>query len=333
MTTGRTGTDEYQQKSEMIDLLDVPDSTCVEVEDYPVFVDSAVGGLFSDGTPVFCGGLDVFEMIEISDCFTPGNVQPLASMLKPRSMAASVMWNHNGNEVLWITGGFGGHALLGELDDSIFLVSTEYVSIDPNVNSVSGPNMPVPLQKHCMIKVDESTVIFTGGEHGWTSWDESKPYIMLDTHFYTNKNGVHEWTIGPQLPAKKASHACGLIQDQSSCDHIAVVTGGDNFFTSTTTNLLPVSEPDSATVGPPWLTGPLLPQGVASASGITTQDGKEFLVVGGHPADWEIDWTSHTSIYSMSCYNLLCFWTTMEQQLATVRSGGVAILVPENYPC
>ncbi len=324
LTSGMSDSNRQKEKSEVVQLINSDFHDCAEPGDYPIPVDSAVGGLFPDGTAMFCGGRDGRTFTSnVSDCFTPGNDNPLAVMLKPRSMAASVMWTHSGNEVLWITGGFSGNDPLNNA------VSTEFVSIDPNVSAVFGPEMPFSRQKHCMIKVDDSTVIFTGGEQS-TYWPVFEIKHLNDTHFFNSING---WTIGPQLLVEKNLHACGLFRDRTTCDVIAVVTGGADSITSARTNLLAVNELDPTTTSGPWIDGPLLPQGIIAPSGITTQDGKEFLVVGGHPADPYLDWTSHTSIYSMSCWNLLCIWSILDQQLTTFRSWGVALLVPEDYLC
>jgi hypothetical protein len=37
----------------------IPDSSCSRIEDFPIYVDVAVGGLSFDDQPIICGGYDI----------------------------------------------------------------------------------------------------------------------------------------------------------------------------------------------------------------------------------------------------------------------------------
>ncbi len=301
-------------RSELIDLSSKSSAgEGMAVADYPIYVEASVGGLFSGNTPVFCGGYDLNQ--NRAECYTPGNQQPLTSMSKPRDSAASVMLTVNGIEALWITGGLGVSQTVMD--------STEYLSM---TGWIEGPDLPMPLYRHCMVKLDESTVILIGG---------STLDVTAITHTHVYYNGSESWTNGPPLLFGKDWHVCGLVKDQSWS--IVIVTGGgETDFAADVTQLLFISD-DPTNLDRQWTIGPNLPSAITGASGLVTQDEKQFLVVGGHSVkdfDNPLSYMSqipHKNIYSMSCCDMTCSWTTLDQQLATARSWTVAILVPENY--
>ena len=66
-------------------------------------------------------------------------------MLEPRTYASAVVLD---DQKLWITGGYG----------KTRYYSTEFVYIDTKVPEVRvGPDLPVRLEKHCTVKLNNNT--------------------------------------------------------------------------------------------------------------------------------------------------------------------------------
>ena len=77
------------------------------------------------------------------------------------------------------------------------------------------------------------------------------------------------------------------------------------------------------------ISGPTLPTSVLEGTGITTSDGKSFLLLGGKPSEFYIADDLNT-IYKLDCLQRQCDWTLMEQKLRIPRVNPVAIPIPDN---
>ena len=103
---------------------------------------------------------------------------------------------------------------------SIILKSTELISLESTEPFV---DLPKPLTRHCIIKINDDLVMVTGGQ---TVLDEdpteSKRLFEKNTHFFSFSN--QRWIPGPDMLLERASHACGtfLMGDET----ILVVAGG-----------------------------------------------------------------------------------------------------------
>ena len=73
-------------------------------------------------------------------------------MLEARAFAASVVLNES---TLWVTGGLG----LGYQG----LNSTELVNLNQNKSFESSIKLPINLQLHCLIKINEKQIMLVGG--------------------------------------------------------------------------------------------------------------------------------------------------------------------------
>ena len=94
-------------------------------------------------------------------------------------------------------------------------MSTEYVSSDP-FSVEPGPDLPINITMHCLVKVDESTAMLIGG------FSKSK---SLDT-VYSFDMSWQSWTPGPALLTSVYKAACGLVKDTVTGYNIVVVAGG-----------------------------------------------------------------------------------------------------------
>ncbi len=109
LITSGTGAS-YEQFVEVTEIIDFEEGDNIEIHSgYPTSVSAATGGIFKNGALLICGGevgINSYNANYFSECYTLGSDQVVARLIKPRSNAASIMWtNHDGKEVLWITGG------------------------------------------------------------------------------------------------------------------------------------------------------------------------------------------------------------------------------------
>ena len=135
-------------KTEVIDLAD-ESTTCEALADYPIQVHAASGALLKDSIPLICGG---YNYSYISQCHIAGGTtsEPVVKLIAPRSSLAAVAIN---SHQLWVTGGYD------VFND--FLASTEIVDIMANPPTiVPGPELPVLLERHCIVQLNQSTVLF-----------------------------------------------------------------------------------------------------------------------------------------------------------------------------
>ena len=200
--------------TEVIDLAD-ESTSCEALGDFPIQVSSASGGLINDRLPLICGG---FGEGVISGCYIAGGAisDPVIKLFTPRGYSAAVVIN---SHQLWVTGG---------LDDKFNdLASTEIVDILANPPTVvPGPELPEPMNGHCIVQLNQSTVFFMGGE-------QSKKTFFFDASTLT-------WTNGPDMNHDRWNFGCGLMTTGS--DLLVVASGG--FDSPTTTELLNLGDPN-----------------------------------------------------------------------------------------
>ena len=102
----------------------------------------------------------------------------------------------------------------------ILLKSTELISLESTEPFV---DLPKPLIRHCIIKINDDLVMVTGGQ---TVLDEdpteSKRLFEKNTHFFSFSH--QRWIPGPDMSLARREHACGtfLMGDET----IMVVAGG-----------------------------------------------------------------------------------------------------------
>ncbi len=315
----------HSRTAEVIDLSDPKAKTQLGLKNYPLSIDGATGDLMANGIPLICGGQELFEPYKmIGDCYSIGKnyqQEPFGSLSVPRKHASSLLWNVNDTDVLWITG--------GEANGSVALASTEFVSTQsmPAMASHPGPELPLAIGRHCMVKVSDSIAILTGGDRMSTVMPG--PDVLMETYFFTktNRDGMGNWTSGPRLPCQKYYHACGLIKDSvTTKQKVVVAAGAECAHTTSFLNL----DNNPTTNSLQWTPGPYLPAlMLIGPTGITTQDMGQFILVGGFTKFENL--FGHNAFYSLSCANSDCHWTIMDQTLAISRYYGVAMLVPSDF--
>jgi hypothetical protein len=201
-----TGKDWGSKKTELIDLAD-PSKVCQQsgLEDYRFDkVYSASGGLLNNNVALICGGYRyAWSTPKQGKCFAINDGNVTVELAKPRSDAASVVLNGN---TLWLTGGFLHNGRTQ---------STEFVNL---TGTTPGPDLPLKVNKHCLVRLNETTVILIGG-----NLDQ---YIISKATYYYNV-GSKGWISGPSLKMERKSHSCAVFKSaKHGHPDTVIVTGG-----------------------------------------------------------------------------------------------------------
>ena len=110
------------------------------------------------------------------------------------------------DDFVWVTGG---------LVNGSNTVDTEIVTRD---SSVSGPNLPEPLEGHCLLRVDSQTTFLGGGSNSGLQKDDLRWAFLY--HWDTDS-----WEQLPSFTLKRKEHHCGLVTNDQGEQEI-VVQGG-----------------------------------------------------------------------------------------------------------
>jgi hypothetical protein len=208
------GWTEGSRKIEVIDLED-PTNVCQSpmLATYPYDeVQYASGGLLNTNTPLICGGYrwSSHPSKRLDACFdtTDNAVLPKVTLAHQRSCAASVVLH---GTTLWITGGI--------LANHTLTRSTEFVEL---TGTIPGPDLPIALKWHCLVTLNETTVLLIGGQ----STDKMGPTSKATFYFNINDQ---TWTEGPGLIKGRYSHSCALFQSpQHANTDTVIIAGGSN---------------------------------------------------------------------------------------------------------
>ncbi len=286
-------------ESEVIHLED-PTMQCASYGSYPIEVSYATGG-FVRGMPVICGGYCFgCTFARTSDCYTIGNTTAVAKLETRRDEAMSIVINDG--RILWVTG--------GQNNPDGVMNSTEYAS---TMSVDIGPTLPVAMEEHCLLQLNASTFMFVGG----LDVDSDR---VSTTWFYNFE--LLTWTSGPSLIEGRNFHVCGMIKDSVTGKAIVVTTTGRGTVSRRLNSTeLWTAEADT------WMTGPALPHtGLLGATGTVSLDQKHLIVAGGYDKHY----SEQFLIYKIQCFNLVCVWDKMAQELRVARAFHVAMLIPED---
>jgi hypothetical protein len=191
VTTGKHWPYTTSIKSEVIDL-EESNNICQDLEDYPIQVEGAVGGLLNQGDPMVCGG-----------GYPPTNVCYVVNQPGQSSVVGLILNRTH----LWITGGYNGN---GSLQTS------EFVSMGQA--AVKGPDLPYAVEVHCLVGVNSSTALLCGGSNGG-DLNECHYMDLVD----------HSWSQGPSMMTKRILHSCGIFKSAAHQGrNIVIAAGGKN---------------------------------------------------------------------------------------------------------
>jgi hypothetical protein len=185
-------------KSEVIDLED-SNNICQYMEDYPIQVYGAFGGLLNQGDPLVCGGRNPFTNV----CYVVNQPGQSLEMLEERAHSASLTLN---STHLWITGGVNANGRR--------LQTSEFVSIGQP--AVKGPDLPLASPWHCLVRVNSSTALLCGGaiDGGFTN----------ECHYMDLED--HSWSQGPSMMTKRYKHSCGIFKSAAHQGRNVVIAAG-----------------------------------------------------------------------------------------------------------
>ena len=200
ITTGYPGSS--ATKTEIIDIAS-GGVTCSDLADFPVELDSAVGGNLK-GTPVVCGGYSSTSSDKCYKFTTTGGWQEFASMKDKRDVAAGIVYKKK----LHVFGGYDG---------SQVLQSSEIISEDGGV--IDGPDLPTAVMRHAITAINSTVSILSGGSANSNS-------ASSQTWFYNHE--TEAFSSGPTLLEGRRWHASATIVDKVTKAKIPVVTGGYN---------------------------------------------------------------------------------------------------------
>ena len=109
-----------------------------------------------------------------------------------------------------MTGGYGGNVQ--------WLSSSELIG--PGGAS-EGPELPIELTQHCMVRLDESRVMMIGG------FDNTNYETSANTHIYDFDSGT--WSNGPALNQARKLLGCGSFSSAAHGGKTMVVVAGGYF--------------------------------------------------------------------------------------------------------
>ena len=99
-----------------------------------------------------------------------------------------------------------------------FLSATEYFTPGQNPASTYGPELPYSVVYHCMVAINDTTLLLTGGvtaNSQITDPDYKSWFLDLTTE---------TWVEGPQTAFRRLFHTCGKFTDWNGRE-IVVVAG------------------------------------------------------------------------------------------------------------
>ena len=236
------------------DILDLDDetTTCNVLSPYPFQVDSIQAGVLNS-KPIFCGGQECFE-------YTTQGFKSFANLTYEADyFSASTVVQIEQQSVLWISGGYDME------DKSQVVLSNGTVS--------EGPVMPEKIMDHCVVAINKTTVLVTGGMN-------DNGYATKKTYGYNFESG--QWSNGSELINERVDHGCGVFQNSTGLV-IAVIGGYDvngEYLDSVEFAVLNDYAHNTPTLIWEWKNGPQFPFNVFGSTVVSTN--AKLYVVGGY---------------------------------------------------
>ncbi len=297
----------HSSRSEVIPALSNNKTTCNDLGQYPIDIGGAVGGLLYQTTPFICGGESeapkTHRICYILDPVT-GQFVKNVSMIQVRQDAAGIAVN-------------GGTELFVSGDSALASFTTEFVN--PKTGSRPGPDMPVGLAWHCIVKVNDTTVMILGG------WEVQRQIRTRDTYFLDIQSQA--WTRGPSLITGRSGHACAEIADNDDNSILVAVSGGltDN----SRTDSLEIYAIGDAEAN--WKESQRLGVALIGSRFVVMPEGKYAVLTGGMFDNANNREEADNKMYQLTCTSRQCQWTTLNQTMSVARSYHVAMVVPSSF--
>ncbi len=232
---------------EVIDL-ESSSTTCTNLPAFPSQIRGGIGGL-QEEEPLICGGFDSGLGNYTNKCYLLRNgswieTYPLSESKAFMAISPSPFLDKS--DRFYVSGG----------SNPIQLSTSEILT--ENGWEVVQPTLPVTLWRHCMVSLNETTVIVIGGDNLETRYSD-------ETYFLDSVTGV--WSAGPRLNIGRHDHSCGRIRIESgSLEKSVIVVGGFEGNFSSSVEVLNVKTLT-------WEFGPELPFGIEEAALVEDSSG------------------------------------------------------------
>ena len=189
---------EQRSSAEITTINNSQKETCKLKEDFPLHDRWSPAYGVLEGVPLICGG--GYENKEVyQDCVAIGHPDLNIQMLEKRVWTSGIVLNYP-KKTLWITGG------LSEPHSGKGHSSSEFIYL--NEPAEKGPDLPLEIHKHCMIKYNDSAVFIIGGdldEYDLAPAPASPKTWIIDP---TNNFAIR---VGPSLSESKKVMTCGKM--------------------------------------------------------------------------------------------------------------------------
>ena len=298
-------------QTEIIDLAN-PSSSCKMWAELPLGTptQTAVGGFLGNAGMLMCGGQRENNVIT-DNCYliTSDNVlQTSHSLSKPLMASAGAIINNT----LYVTGGYS------QIEDA-HINGTEFVSLVEG--SRPGPMLPINVADHCLIKIDDESLLLTGGSHVI-----GRDHVKLkDTWFFSLSNA--SWTKGPDMLEARQKHACGSMTLKVD-GHQILVVAGDFIEGQQNPRLIDSIEfLDLSQEFPEWINGPI----TLPINNSNVEVGLGHQIVSNDEYLYYIN-TYQNLFYQLECGHVnACNWTKLEMGLDYHRTSAIVSLVPNEF--
>ena len=199
-------------KTEIIDVINK--RTCLDVDDFPLWISGSAVGANLKGTPVVCGSDFVSTLADTYKCYKftiNGGWQEFVSLNNnKRDSAAGIVYQNK----FHIFGGWDGLK---------HLKTSQIISADGIVSD--GPDLPTSISHHAITTINSTVSIISGGTKN--IWDTTS--ATSKTWYYNHK--TKNFTSGPTLREGRRNHGSATIIDKMTKEKIPVVTGGYKYST------------------------------------------------------------------------------------------------------
>ena len=203
--------------TEIVDLNN-PQFSCRGLPPFPYQVAAGAGGLIAQDLPMVCGGNTyIHHTYRLThDCFVLEDKRwkRTITLKFPLEGMSSTIWK---NQLL----------LLGGQQQRVFghqkSIQTFGISHLVSKRRSAYKRISYGWSKQCIIKVDENTILVTGGRTG-TTWHPTMNEIRSET-FYINLKTNRRFR-GPSMNSKRYGHGCAKFTFGASNQPMAIVAGG-----------------------------------------------------------------------------------------------------------
>jgi len=293
----------YGLKSVEVVNLDenTPNLVCSNLPDVPIGLQGLTGQLYQGSKPILCGGRNSSNITQCG-CFLYENRSwnNIADLAECVWFPSSTTFTLNGHEIFLITGG----AI--NLHEASTVQSYNGSSWNKDNNAV----LPLSIWLHCLVKINDSTLLMIGGRSG---------SITENTFFFDI--GETKWMPGPALHFARFGHGCGIIDwfnpVTNQLEKVVFAVGGHNDEYLDTVEMLFLNDQNIENLK--WVLGPKLPK--TASHGTVVEFNNSIVLVGGKG---EVD---GRHLYKLSSPNGT--WTEMKQTLNESRYYHASFFVPD----